>query len=181
MEVGAGRGHAQPGNPRPPVPARAGPAPWSTGWAGQTTEPRRSPPAWRLRCRAWRRRRPRPGGVVPSSGEHRPPKAVELSTPPRTTCARASCAPYADYLVVNVSSPNTPGCVSSRSSTPSGRCCVPCAPRRDRVTSRRVPLLVKIAPDLADEDVLAVADLAMDLGLDGIVAADTTITRDGWD
>ena len=47
------------------------------------------------------------------------------------------------------------------------------------MTERRVPLLVKIAPDLADKDVLAVADLALDLGLDGIVATNTTIGRDG--
>ncbi len=44
---------------------------------------------------------------------------------------------------------------------------------------RRVPLLVKIAPDLADEDVDAVADLALELGLDGIIATNTTIARDG--
>src|SRR5690606_1262577 len=43
---------------------------------------------------------------------------------------------------------------------------------------RTVPLLVKIAPDLADEDVDAVADLALELGLDGIVATNTTIAHD---
>ena len=42
-----------------------------------------------------------------------------------------------------------------------------------------MPLLVKIAPDLADEDVLAVADLATAIGLDGIIATNTTISRDG--
>jgi dihydroorotate dehydrogenase len=42
-----------------------------------------------------------------------------------------------------------------------------------------VPLLVKIAPDLADEDVLAVADLAVAVDLDGIIATNTTISRDG--
>ena len=42
-----------------------------------------------------------------------------------------------------------------------------------------MPLLVKIAPDLADEDVLEVADLAVALGLDGIIATNTTISRDG--
>jgi dihydroorotate dehydrogenase len=49
----------------------------------------------------------------------------------------------------------------------------------DSTSSRRVPLLVKIAPDLADEDIDAVADLALDLGLDGIIATNTTISRDG--
>ena len=43
----------------------------------------------------------------------------------------------------------------------------------------RVPLLVKIAPDLSDEDVLAVADLALASGLDGIIATNTTISRAG--
>jgi dihydroorotate dehydrogenase len=41
-----------------------------------------------------------------------------------------------------------------------------------------VPLLVKIAPDLADPDIDAVADLALELGLDGIIATNTTIGRD---
>ena len=44
---------------------------------------------------------------------------------------------------------------------------------------RRVPLLVKIAPDLADADIDAVADLALELGLDGIIATNTTVSRDG--
>ena len=42
-----------------------------------------------------------------------------------------------------------------------------------------MPLLVKIAPDLSDDDVLAVADLVVADGLDGIVATNTTISRDG--
>src|SRR5699024_7830178 len=45
--------------------------------------------------------------------------------------------------------------------------------------STSVPVLVKIAPDLSDEDVDAVADLAVELGLAGIVATNTTISRDG--
>ena len=44
---------------------------------------------------------------------------------------------------------------------------------------RRVPLLVKIAPDLADADIDAIADLAVELGLDGIIATNTTIARTG--
>src|SRR6185437_154371 len=44
---------------------------------------------------------------------------------------------------------------------------------------RRVPLLVKIAPDLANADIDAVAGLALELGLDGIIATNTTISRAG--
>ncbi|MFZ0141678.1 MAG: quinone-dependent dihydroorotate dehydrogenase [Aeromicrobium sp.] len=87
-------------------------------------------------------------------------------------------APFASYLVVNVSSPNTPGlrdlqavdelrpllaAVKEVSDAPGG--------------GPRVPLVVKIAPDLADDDVDAVADLVLELGLDGISATNTTIER----
>src|SRR5690606_31337069 len=83
-------------------------------------------------------------------------------------------APYADYLVVNVSSPNTPGLRDLQ------------AVERLRPlltavqeAAGRTPLLVKIAPDLADEDIDAVADLALELGLAGIIATNTTISREG--
>ena len=94
-------------------------------------------------------------------------------------------APYADYLVVNVSSPNTPG-LRDLQSTESLRPILEAVREaadqavmeRGAPSSRMVPLLVKIAPDLADEDVDAVADLARELGLDGIVATNTTIAHD---
>ena len=83
-------------------------------------------------------------------------------------------SPYADYLVVNVSSPNTPGLRNLQSVEKLG-------PLLSRVqeTAPSVPLLVKIAPDLADEDVLDVADLALDLALAGVIATNTTIGREG--
>jgi dihydroorotate dehydrogenase len=89
-------------------------------------------------------------------------------------------AAYADYLVVNVSSPNTPGLRDLQAVDQLRPLLSAVREAADRtVTSRRVPLLVKIAPDLADEDVDAVADLAVELGLDGIIATNTTIARDG--
>jgi dihydroorotate dehydrogenase len=89
-------------------------------------------------------------------------------------------APYADYLVVNVSSPNTPGLRTLQSVEKLQPLLEHVRRTADQaVADRRVPLLVKIAPDLADEDVLAVADLATAIGLDGIIATNTTISRDG--
>ena len=88
-------------------------------------------------------------------------------------------APYADYLVVNVSSPNTPGLRSLQAVDRLGPLLEAVRRRADAVTDHRVPLLVKIAPDLADDDVLAVADLATGLGLDGLIATNTTISRAG--
>jgi dihydroorotate dehydrogenase len=88
-------------------------------------------------------------------------------------------APYADYLVVNVSSPNTPGLRDLQAVQRLEPLLRAVRSRADEITAAHVPLLVKIAPDLTDEDVLEVADLAVALGLDGIVATNTTISRDG--
>jgi dihydroorotate dehydrogenase len=89
-------------------------------------------------------------------------------------------APYADYLVVNVSSPNTPGLRDLQAVEKLEPILAAVRRRADEVRpEHRVPLLVKIAPDLSDDDVLAVADLALSTGLDGIIATNTTIGRDG--
>ncbi len=87
--------------------------------------------------------------------------------------------PYADYLVVNVSSPNTPGLRDLQAVEKLEPLLLAVRRRADDVTDRHVPLLVKIAPDLADDDVRAVADLAVAARLDGLVATNTTISRDG--
>jgi dihydroorotate dehydrogenase len=93
-------------------------------------------------------------------------------------------APYADYLVVNVSSPNTPGLRDLQAVEHLRPLLTAVREAADRTTGEiegatRVPLLVKIAPDLADDDIDAVADLALELGLDGIIATNTTIGREG--
>lgn len=88
-------------------------------------------------------------------------------------------APHADYLVVNVSSPNTPGLRNLQAVEKLAPLLGHVRRTADEVTAASLPLLVKIAPDLSDEDVLAVADMALDLGLAGIIATNTTISRDG--
>ncbi len=81
--------------------------------------------------------------------------------------------PLADYVVVNVSSPNTPG-LRDLQAVEELRPILQVVQE-----STDTPVLVKIAPDLSDEDVDAVADLAVELGLAGIVATNTTISREG--
>lgn len=81
-------------------------------------------------------------------------------------------APVADYLVVNVSSPNTPG-LRGLQAVETLRPLLEAV--RDAAAS--TPLLVKIAPDLADDEIEAIARLAVDVGLAGIVATNTTIAR----
>ena len=89
-------------------------------------------------------------------------------------------AGVADYVVVNVSSPNTPGLRDLQAADRLRPVLVAVREALDTsARDRRVPLLVKIAPDLADADVDAVADLALELGLDGIIATNTTVSRDG--
>lgn len=86
-------------------------------------------------------------------------------------------APYASYLVVNVSSPNTPGLRDLQAVDALRPILAAVRTAVGDATGRHVPLLVKIAPDLADDDVLAVTDLALEMRLDGIIAANTTIAR----
>jgi dihydroorotate dehydrogenase len=83
-------------------------------------------------------------------------------------------APHADYIAVNVSSPNTPG-LRSLQSVEALRPILVAVQEQ----AMNKPVLVKIAPDLADEDVVAVADLAIELGLAGVIATNTTISREG--
>lgn len=88
--------------------------------------------------------------------------------------------PYADYVAVNVSSPNTPGLRNLQATEKLAPLLSAVREALNEVSpTRHVPLLVKIAPDLTNDDVDAVADMALDLGLDGIIATNTTIRRDG--
>lgn len=81
--------------------------------------------------------------------------------------------PLASFVVVNVSSPNTPG-LRDLQAVQSLR---PILTAVQAETS--TPVLVKIAPDLSDQDVDEIADLAVELGLAGIVATNTTVSRAG--
>ena len=83
-------------------------------------------------------------------------------------------APFSDYIAVNVSSPNTPGLRSLQAIDQ-------LEPILKAVIAKAAgkPVLVKIAPDLADEDVVAVAALATKLRLAGVIATNTTVSRAG--
>ncbi len=89
-------------------------------------------------------------------------------------------APFADYLVVNVSSPNTPSLrdLQTTEQLKPLLLCVQNAAREAAGRRRPPAILVKIAPDLTDAQVDAVADLALEIDLDGIVAVNTTTSRE---
>ncbi|QWW20424.1 quinone-dependent dihydroorotate dehydrogenase [Schaalia sp. 19OD2882] len=92
-------------------------------------------------------------------------------------CARM-LAKWVDFVVVNVSSPNTPGLRDLQSVDHLRPILEAARLGCEESCTRRIPLLVKISPDLADEDVVAVAELARELGLEGIVATNTTTAHD---
>jgi dihydroorotate dehydrogenase len=108
--------------------------------------------------------------------------------------------PLADYLVVNVSSPNTPGlrALQSRASLhallaavkrerdalvmrEATRTVYPAGEKRashEHAAARALPpLLLKIAPDLTEEDKRDIADVCVELGIDGIIVSNTTVAR----
>ena len=100
----------------------------------------------------------------------------------------------ADYLVVNVSSPNTPGLRSLQQAEELRTVLRAVLAERDALArdtvrhsggsrvltaGRRVPLLVKVAPDLAPADLEQAAQTALDAGVDGLIATNTTLRRDG--
>ncbi|TPX34472.1 dihydroorotate dehydrogenase (quinone) [Synchytrium microbalum] len=87
---------------------------------------------------------------------------------------------YADYLVVNVSSPNTPGlrALQKREILETLLSDVKKA-RDDSFSKQGPPILVKIAPDLSDEEVQDVADCIKKVGIDGVIISNTTISRPG--
>jgi dihydroorotate dehydrogenase len=87
-------------------------------------------------------------------------------------------APLADYLTINVSSPNTPG-LRQLQSPDQLRGLVTEVRRQLDQLGRRLPLLIKLAPDLDDLQLDQIAKLALELDLDGIVAVNTTVDRSG--
>ena len=82
--------------------------------------------------------------------------------------------PYADYLVCNVSSPNTPGLRNLQ-----GRTQLADLLKRvqDAIAAKPVPLVVKIAPDAADDDLDDIVAVCRELRMDGIIVGNTTLSR----
>lgn len=167
VEVGTITAVPQPGNERPRlfrlIPDRAlvNRMGFNNRGAGAASD--------RLRRVVRHRHRPIVGVNIGKS------RIVELDDARADYLASATAlAPVADYLVVNVSSPNTPGLRGLQ--------------QLDRLdpllrsvkdAAGATPLLVKIAPDLDDDEVRRIARLAVGIGLDGIIATNTTLSREG--
>ena len=123
-----------------------------------------------------RLRRPRRGIVGVNIGKNK--DTPEAKAVDDYVIAAGAVATVADYVVVNVSSPNTPGLRALQATASLRPILIAVRAALDAASpKRRVPLLCKIAPDLSDEELDAVADLALSLALDGLVATNTTTAR----
>jgi len=86
--------------------------------------------------------------------------------------------PYVDYFVINVSSPNTPDLRELQDKEPFTNLLTVLEDLNSRHKHRK-PMLLKIAPDLSEGQLDDIIDIAMTVGLDGLVATNTTISREG--
>ena len=90
----------------------------------------------------------------------------------------AACGPYVDFATVNVSSPNT-----ERLRDLQGRAALSAllagVMETRAALDRPIPVFLKIAPDLTDDDLAEIAEVALTAGLSGIIATNTTLSRDG--
>lgn len=169
VEVGSITPRPQPGNPKP----RIFRLPQDAAVINRLGFNNGGLEAARKRLEAFRQGHPGPaaGGVV----------GVNLGKNKETADAAGdyvlgaiALGPLADYLVVNVSSPNTPGlrALQGRGELEDllGRVL-------DALPDPAPPLLLKIAPDLTEADKADIAAVCLDIGVSGIIATNTTITR----
>ena len=89
----------------------------------------------------------------------------------------AALGPLADYLVVNVSCPNTLGLVQWQTADRLAQIVGAARDTLESMADKKPALLVKIAPDLNDDDLAAVAEVALSAEIDGLIAANTTVAR----
>ena len=89
--------------------------------------------------------------------------------------------PVADYIAVNLSSPNTPGLRDLQSADAAARLLARLQQERETLTAetgRNVPLALKVAPDLEQGEIVALSRVFLDQGLDALIATNTTIARE---
>jgi len=173
VEVGTVTALAQPGNDRPRMfrfPAEHAVIN-RMGFNNQGA----SAVAARLARQAPRGRRPIPVGI--NLGKS---KVTEIAAAPSDYLASfALLADHADYIALNVSSPNTPG-LRQLQEQDRVRELLGAVSAANRARAQRVPLLLKIAPDLTFPQVDAVLGAIAEFGLDGIIATNTTLARPGF-
>ena len=167
IEVGATTPHPQPGNPKPRLfrltQDRAAINRFGFNNDGADAV------AARL---AARRRGGVPVGVNLGANKDSADRAQDFAT------VLLHCQPYVDFATVNVSSPNT-----EKLRNLQGRAALTAllanVMEARAVLATPIPIFLKIAPDLTDDDLAAIAEVSLAAGLSGIIATNTTVARDG--
>jgi dihydroorotate dehydrogenase len=119
----------------------------------------------------------RPRGAVPvglnlGANKTSPDRAADFAT------VLARCGPHVDFATVNVSSPNTEKLRDLQGPAALAALLAGVMAVRDGLAAP-IPIFLKIAPDLGDDELAAVADVALASGIAGIIATNTTLSRDG--
>lgn len=172
VEVGTVTALPQPGNPRP----RLFRLPADRGIVNRMGFNNEGAEAVAERLWALRDTKRGAGAVIGVNiGKSRAVDVADAVADYRTSAALL--APVASYLAVNVSSPNTPNLRDLQEVDRLRPILRAVVAEADRDPFRRVPVLVKIAPDLDDESILEIARMAVAEGVAGLIAANTTITR----
>jgi len=200
VEVGTVTRHAQPGNPAP----RLFRLPASQGVINRMGFNNDGAEALARRLAAWGpHTAPGRSGLSPAPGRSGPSPAPGRSSlwpvPLGISLGKSKVTPledavedyvaslrtlhsYADYVAVNVSSPNTPGLRSLQDRGQLGALLAALRREGDALAGHgrpSVPLLVKIAPDLTEPAIAEVLDVCTEHGVAGVIATNTTLSRDG--
>ena len=170
VEIGSVTAHAQPGNPKP----RLFRLPGDNALINRLGFNNDGAEAVAARIKALRQAA---AGQVPLGVNVGKSKVTPLENAPEDYLeSLTQLWPYADYFVINVSSPNTPGLRAlqerARLTELLG------AIKAFRVSQTKKPVLLKVAPDLSDHKLADIAELAVQHGLSGLVATNTTVSRD---
>lgn len=166
VEVGTVTALAQPGNPHPRIHRLTA----DRALINSMGFPNKGAAA------AARRLRKRSGRTLIAVSVGKSRAAADANADYRATVRQV--APFADLLVLNVSSPNTPGLRDMQTAGVLSRLVAEVRAELEMIDTK-LPLLVKISPDLEDTEIDAIAEVALELGIDGIVAVNTTTRRDG--
>lgn len=105
----------------------------------------------------------------------------ELAIQDYVTCLREAWD-VADYITVNLSSPNTPGLRALQEASTAERLIATLKMEQEALhkeSGRYVPIALKVAPDLSDDEIAALSRVFLEEGLDGLVATNTTLSRAG--
>lgn len=178
VEVGTVTPRAQPGNPKP----RLFRLPADEALINRMGFNNRGAAALRNRLRRVRQRPLGPGCIVGLNLGKNRDTPLERAQEDYVAGLETVYA-LADYVTLNVSSPNTPGLRDLQGGATLEALLRTVLTRRDALLasnpdeSRRLPIFAKLAPDLAADQLAAIAEVLLSVGIDGVIATNTTVTR----